>query len=95
MSEKEDQVIVISQVGVERTDVRKLAEVIADYIVAPVAKEFKLRMQRSDRDPTPVLSLLGFLDRYSRHGSWLPTALGRTQMSSMSCVSLTRLAYRS
>ena len=26
---------------------------IADYIVAPVAKEFKLRMQRSDRDPTP------------------------------------------
>jgi hypothetical protein len=60
LTEKEDQVFVISQIGSEGSHVRKRADVIVDYIVAPVAAEFSLRAQRSDRDPTlgPITSRL-------------------------------------
>lgn len=51
--EKQDQVFVISPIDDENTPVRHRADVIADYIVAPVAKEFNLQVERSDRDPTP------------------------------------------
>jgi hypothetical protein len=53
MVEKRDQVFVISQIGDEGTVVRERADVIADFIIAPVAKEFELTVERSDRDPTP------------------------------------------
>jgi hypothetical protein len=53
LSEKEDQVFVISQIGPANSEVRSRADVIADYIVAPVAEKFNLRVERSDRDPTP------------------------------------------
>ena len=54
MSEQEDQiVVVISPIGDEGTPTRKRADAIADYIVAPVAKEVNLRVVRSDREPEP------------------------------------------
>ena len=53
MVEKQDQVFVISRIGNEGDPVRERADVIADYIVAPVAKEFGLKVDRSDRDATP------------------------------------------
>lgn len=53
MVEKQDQVFVISQIDDEETPVRERADVIADYIVAPVAREFNLKVDRSDRDATP------------------------------------------
>lgn len=53
MVEKRDEVFVISQVGSEGMPERQRADVIADYIVSPVAKEFGLEVERSDRDPTP------------------------------------------
>jgi hypothetical protein len=51
--EKKDQVFVISQIGPPNTKVRERANVIADLIVEPVAKQLDLRCLRSDRDPTP------------------------------------------
>lgn len=53
MVEKEDQVFVVSQLGAPSTKVRDRANVIADLIVEPVAREVGLRCLRSDRDPTP------------------------------------------
>jgi hypothetical protein len=51
--ERREQAFVISQIGAEGTPVRERADIVADYIVAPVAKEFGLEVERSDRDPTP------------------------------------------
>ena len=51
--DKQDQVFVISPIGDEGTPIRNRADVIADYIVTPIAKEFDLKVDRSDRDPTP------------------------------------------
>lgn len=51
--EKKDEVFVISQIGGEGTPTRERANEIADFIVEPVAKEFGLEVDRSDRDPTP------------------------------------------
>lgn len=53
MVEKVEQAFVISQIGGEGTPTRQRADVIADYIIAPIAKEFELSVERSDRDPTP------------------------------------------
>jgi hypothetical protein len=51
--EKQDQAFVISPIGDEGTPTRERADAIADYIVAPVAKEVGLRVERADRDATP------------------------------------------
>ena len=51
--EEKERVFIISPIGDEGTPIRNRADVIADYIVAPVAEEFDLRVDRSDRDPTP------------------------------------------
>lgn len=51
--EKKDELFVVSQIGDEGTLIRKRADVIADLIVEPVALDFGLKTERSDRDPTP------------------------------------------
>ena len=43
----------ISQIGPADSDIRKRANVVCDNLVTPVAKDFSLRVIRSDRDPTP------------------------------------------
>ena len=53
MVDKLDQVFIISQISDEGGPIRQRADVIADYIVAPVAKDFGLTIERSDRDPRP------------------------------------------
>ena len=53
MVEKKDDVFVISHIGGEDTAIRDRENVIADFIVRPVAQEFELEVDRSDRDPTP------------------------------------------
>lgn len=51
--QKKDEVFTISQIGEEGTVVRDRANEIANFIVEPVAEEFELGVDRSDRDPTP------------------------------------------
>lgn len=56
--QKKDEVFTISQIGeegtvVRGTVVRDRANEIANFIVEPVAEEFELGVDRSDRDPTP------------------------------------------
>ena len=49
------EVFVIQPIGEEGSPVRKRADAIANYIVAPVVREFDLKVPvgRADRDPTP------------------------------------------
>lgn len=47
------QAFVVTQVGEKGSVERKRADEISDYIIQPILKEFDLRLQRSDRDPTP------------------------------------------
>lgn len=51
--EKKEKVFVVSQIGDDGTQIRERANEIADFIIAPVASEFGLEVDRSDRDPTP------------------------------------------
>jgi len=50
---KIDQAFLISQIGKADTDIRKRADEVFRYIVAPIVEEFVLKLQRSDLDPTP------------------------------------------
>ncbi len=51
--ERADQAFLISQIGKTDTDVRKRADEVLKYIVAPVVEDFKLKLLRSDLDLTP------------------------------------------
>jgi hypothetical protein len=46
-------VYVICSIGPEGEATRRRADEVSDYIIAPVAKEFDLAVERSDRDPKP------------------------------------------
>ncbi len=48
-----EEVFVIMQVGEKNSPERSRADDVADYILAPVLKEFNLKLYRADRDPTP------------------------------------------
>lgn len=53
MLETTGQAFFISQVGAKDSEVRRRADEVCDFIVAPVVQEFGLDVVRADRDPTP------------------------------------------
>lgn len=48
-----EEVFVIMQIGEKNSPERRRADEVADYILAPILKEFNLKLYRADRDPTP------------------------------------------
>src|SRR5215472_3386863 len=47
------EVFIICALGQAGGDVRKRADEVCDLVIAPVARNFDLKVTRSDRDPTP------------------------------------------
>ncbi|HUY09457.1 MAG TPA: hypothetical protein VMW80_08425 [Candidatus Dormibacteraeota bacterium] len=48
-----EAVFVICAIGAADDQIRKRADDVCDYVIAPVAKEFELRVVRADREVTP------------------------------------------
>lgn len=53
MSEQQETVFLVSQIGKAGSETRKRADEICDYVVDPTVRQFGLQVVRSDRDPTP------------------------------------------